>query len=57
MPDVTTYLAFLAAVLTYQLSGVGPDMMLVISRGVGQGWRHALSTAAGCGSAGGGQIP
>ncbi|RWC91598.1 MAG: LysE family translocator [Mesorhizobium sp.] len=57
MPDVTTYLAFLAAVLTYQLSGVGPDMMLVISRGVGQGWRHALSTAAGCVSAGVVQIP
>ncbi|WP_245456486.1 LysE family translocator [Mesorhizobium sp. M2A.F.Ca.ET.043.05.1.1] len=43
--------------LAYQLSGVGPDMMLVISRGVGQGWRHALATAAGCVSAGVVQIP
>ncbi|RWD68230.1 MAG: LysE family translocator [Mesorhizobium sp.] len=57
MPDVTTYLAFVGAVLAYQLSGVGPDMMLVISRGVGQGWRHALATAAGCVSAGVVQIP
>ncbi|WP_292117636.1 LysE family translocator [Mesorhizobium sp.] len=32
-------------------------MMLVISRGVGQGWRHALATAAGCVSAGVVQIP
>ncbi|TIR15348.1 MAG: LysE family translocator [Mesorhizobium sp.] len=57
MPDVTTYLAFVGAVLAYQLSGVGPDMMLVISRGVGQGSRHALATAAGCVSAGVVQIP
>lgn len=57
MPDVTTYLGFLGAVLAYQLSGIGPDMMLVIGRGVGQGWRHALATAAGCVSAGVVQIP
>ncbi|MBZ9759361.1 LysE family translocator [Mesorhizobium sp. CA8] len=43
--------------LAYQLSGVGPDMMLVISRGVGQCWRHALATGAGCVSAGVVQIP
>lgn len=57
MPDLTTYLAFLGAVLAYQLSGVGPDMMLVISRGVGQGWRQALAAATGCVSAGVVQIP
>ncbi|TPK38646.1 LysE family translocator [Mesorhizobium sp. B2-5-3] len=57
MPDLSTYLAFLGAVLAYQLSGVGPDMMLVISRGVGQGWRHALAAATGCVSAGVVQIP
>ncbi len=57
MPDLATYLAFLAAVLAYQLSGPGPDMLLVMSRGVGQGWRVALSTALGCVSAGVIQIP
>ena len=57
MPDLATYLAFLAAVLAYQLSGPGPDMLLVMSRGVGQGWRVALSTALGCVAAGVIQIP
>lgn len=57
MPELTTYLAFLAAVLAYQLSGPGPDMLLVMSRGVGQGWRVALSTALGCVAAGVIQIP
>jgi threonine/homoserine/homoserine lactone efflux protein len=57
MPDLATYLAFLAAVLAYQLSGPGPDMLLVMSRGVGQGRRAALSTALGCVAAGVIQIP
>jgi threonine/homoserine/homoserine lactone efflux protein len=57
MPDLATYLAFLAAVLAYQLSGPGPDMLLVMSRGVGQGWSVALSTALGCVAAGVIQIP
>ncbi len=57
MPDLTTYAAFLGAVLAYQLSGVGPDMMLVISRGIGEGRHAALATAFGCVAAGVVQIP
>ncbi|MEZ2126262.1 MULTISPECIES: LysE family translocator [unclassified Sinorhizobium] len=57
MPDPTTYIAFLGAVLAYQLSGIGPDMMLVISRGISQGRPAALSTACGCVAAGVIQIP
>ena len=57
MPELATYLAFLGAVLAYQLSGPGADMLLVMSRGVGQGWRVALSTALGCVAAGVIQIP
>ncbi|MCA1369612.1 LysE family translocator [Bradyrhizobium sp. BRP14] len=57
MPELTTYAAFLGAVLAYQLSGVGPDMMLVISRGIGQGRHAALATAFGCVAAGVIQIP
>ncbi|AEG09157.1 LysE family translocator [Sinorhizobium meliloti] len=57
MPDLTTYAAFLGAVLAYQLSGVGPDMMLVISRGIDQGRQAALATAIGCVAAGIVQIP
>ncbi|WP_027998498.1 LysE family translocator [Sinorhizobium arboris] len=57
MPDLTTYAAFLGAVLAYQLSGVGPDMMLVIGRGIGHGRQAALATAFGCVAAGFVQIP
>ncbi|RWQ65281.1 LysE family translocator [Mesorhizobium sp.] len=57
MPELPTFLAFLVAVLGYQLSGPGPDMLLVISRGIGQGWRAALATATGCVFAGMIQIP
>jgi threonine/homoserine/homoserine lactone efflux protein len=57
MVDIPTYVAFLGAVLAYQLSGVGPDMFLVISRGVGQGWRAALAAALGCVAAGVIQVP
>lgn len=57
MPDPSTYAAFLGAVLAYQLSCVGPDMMLVISRGIGQGRQAALAAALGCVAAGLVQIP
>jgi threonine/homoserine/homoserine lactone efflux protein len=57
MPEFATYVTFLIAVLGYQLSGIGPDMLLVISRGIGQGWKAALATAIGCVSAGFVQIP
>ncbi|MBX4955746.1 LysE family translocator [Rhizobium lentis] len=46
MPDIDTFLTFYVAVLAIQLSP-GPDMMLVIGRGVGQGWRTALLNAIG----------
>lgn len=57
MPDPATYAAFLGAVLAYQLSGIGPDTMLVISRGIAQGRRAAFATALGCVAAGVVQIP
>ncbi|SCB57450.1 Threonine/homoserine/homoserine lactone efflux protein [Rhizobium aethiopicum] len=46
MPDIDTFLTFYVAVLAIQLSP-GPDMMLVIGRGVGQGRRTALLNAIG----------
>lgn len=46
MPGLTALLAFGAAVLALQLTP-GPDMMLVIGRGVGQGRRIALLTVLG----------
>jgi threonine/homoserine/homoserine lactone efflux protein len=46
MPDLATYLAFLAAVLAMQ-AVPGPDTMLVVSRGVGQGLRVAVFTVIG----------
>jgi threonine/homoserine/homoserine lactone efflux protein len=46
MPDLATYLAFLAAVLAMQALP-GPDTMLVVSRGVGQGLRVAVFTVIG----------
>lgn len=57
MPDPSTYAAFLGAILAYQLSGVGPDMMLVISRGIAQDRQAALAAAMGCVAAGFIQIP
>jgi threonine/homoserine/homoserine lactone efflux protein len=57
MPDPTTYLAFLGALLAYQLSGPGPDMVLVASRGIAHGRKMAFVTAIGCVSAGVVQIP
>jgi threonine/homoserine/homoserine lactone efflux protein len=46
MPDLATYLGFLAAVLAMQ-AVPGPDTMLVVSRGVGQGPRVAVFTVIG----------
>jgi threonine/homoserine/homoserine lactone efflux protein len=57
MPDLATYTAFLGAIFAYQLSGLGPDMILVISRGIGDGWRGAVAAALGCVAAGFVQVP
>lgn len=46
MLDLPTFLTFYAALLAIQLSP-GPDMLLVIGRGVGQGRRTALMSAVG----------
>src|SRR4051794_21498244 len=46
MPDPTSYAAFLVAVLAMQLVP-GPETMLVISRGIGQGRRVAFWTVLG----------
>lgn len=46
MPDLSTFLTFYAAVLALQLAP-GPDMVLLLSRGVGQGRRIAFLTAVG----------
>src|SRR3954454_250937 len=45
-PDPTSYAAFLVAVLAMQLVP-GPETMLVISRGIGQGRRVAFWTVLG----------
>ncbi|MGK6312691.1 LysE family translocator [Neorhizobium sp. DT-125] len=46
MPDLATFLTFYAAVLAIQLTP-GPDMILVVGRGIGQGRRIALLSAVG----------
>ncbi|KIC14186.1 LysE family translocator [Leisingera sp. ANG-Vp] len=46
MPAVETLISFLAALVLLELSP-GPDMMLVMGRGIGQGRRVALFTVAG----------
>src|SRR4051794_30922930 len=46
MPEPGTLLAFVAAVLVMQVTP-GPDQMLVIGRGIGQGRRIALCTVLG----------
>jgi threonine/homoserine/homoserine lactone efflux protein len=56
MPDLATYVAFLAAVLLMQVTP-GPDMALVIGRGVGQGQRVAVCTVLGFMVAGLIQVP
>jgi threonine/homoserine/homoserine lactone efflux protein len=56
MPDAPTLMAFLAAVLAMQ-AVPGPDTMLVVSRGVGQGQVVAVATALGAVAAGLVQLP
>src|SRR3954463_11039955 len=51
MPDAATFMAFVAAVLAMQ-AVPGPDTMLVVSRGVGQGRVVAVATALGAVAAG-----
>ena len=46
MPDVSTFLTFLLALAVLEITP-GPDMMLIIARGVGQGRRTALLTVVG----------
>ncbi len=46
MPDASTFLTFLAALAILEITP-GPDMMLVIARGVGQGRKIALLNVVG----------
>lgn len=46
MPHLPTFLTFHAGVLAIQCSP-GPDMLLLIGRGVGQGRRTAFMSAVG----------
>jgi threonine/homoserine/homoserine lactone efflux protein len=46
MPDPATYLAFVVAVLAMQITP-GPDMLLVVGRGIGRGREAALLTVLG----------
>jgi len=56
MPAVEVLLPFLFAVIAIQLSP-GPDMMMIIARGVGQGRKIALTCVAGISAAALVQIP
>lgn len=46
MPDLAVYIAFLGAVLVMQITP-GPDIPLVIGRGVGHGCGVAFCTVSG----------
>ena len=46
LPDASTLTTFIAALLVLEITP-GPDMMLVMARGIGQGRRTALLTVAG----------
>lgn len=46
MPDASTFLTFLAALAVLEITP-GPDMMLIIARGVGQGRKIAMLTMVG----------
>nr|CAD6437840.1 LysE family translocator [Rhizobium sp. Q54] len=46
MPELSSLIAFAAAVLVMQLTP-GPDMMLIVGKGVGQGRQVALCTVLG----------
>lgn len=56
MPELSTLIAFIGAVAVLNLTP-GPDMMLLISRGLGEGWKASLFTALGFTVAGVVQIP
>lgn len=56
MPDLPVLAAFVAAALAMQMAP-GPDTMLLIGRGVGQGRRVALLCALGFTAAGAIQLP
>ncbi len=56
MPELYTLMLLVAAALALQIMP-GPDMMLVIGRGVGQGYRLAQATAFGIACAGLVQLP
>jgi len=56
MPDITTLIPFLVAVIAIQVSP-GPDMMMVIARGIGQGRQTALICVAGISAAALIQVP
>lgn len=56
MPELYTIALLAAAALAMQITP-GPDMMLVMGRGVGQGYRIAQATAFGIASAGLVQLP
>lgn len=56
MPTLATLFPFIGAVLLLALIP-GPDLVLLVSRGVGQGWRVALLTALGFTTAGLIQLP
>lgn len=56
MPELYTLAILAAAALAMQLTP-GPDMMLVLGRGIGQGYRIAQATALGIAVAGFVQLP
>lgn len=56
MPELYTIVLLAATALAMQMTP-GPDMMLVMSRGVGQGYRVAQATAFGIAGAGLVQLP
>ncbi len=56
MPELHTIALLAAAALAMQVTP-GPDMMLVMGRGIGQGYRIAQATALGIASAGCIQLP
>ena len=56
MPETPVLITFLMAVVAIQISP-GPDMMMVIARGIGQGRRVALTCVAGISAAALVQVP
>ncbi|MCG8274678.1 LysE family translocator [Aquamicrobium sp. NLF2-7] len=56
MPDATTFVTFIFAALVLSVTP-GPDMALLVSRGLSQGWKSAWLTAFGFTLAGVVQVP